>query len=463
MTRTTSRATTSSGTTTSATADGEPRTGISDVPAATRFRSLDTVRFLLSPRYREDPYPLYDRLRNHERVHHASVGVTLVSGYDECLQVLKHPAASSNEANADLSFAAGRAGAGLVAEAPGRLIFKLADSKVMGTGSGAFIQLAERLLISMDPPDHTRIRGLASRAFTPNVVEKLRPDIEALAHRLLDELEPQGGAELLESYCYRLPVIVICGLLGVPVEDHERFGAWVPDVVAGLDAMAVASKKVRQRADAAAIALDRYLRALIDRHRLDPADDLLSALIAAADGEDRLSEDELVAFAALLLIAGHETTANLIGNGLWHLWRNADQFHRWRADTEVRHSGVEELLRYDSPVQLAERIPTEDIEIGDTTIAAGRFVMVMLGAANRDPQRFSSPERLDLGRDEGPSISFGFGIHHCIGAPLARAEAEVALSTLFDRLPRLRVTLDEPRWKPTMIFRGLRELPVRWD
>lgn len=431
--------------------------------AGARFRSIDTVRFLLSPGYRADPYPLYDRLRNHERVHHASVGVTLVSGYDECMQVLKHPAASSDERHADLSFGAGRAGAGLLAEAPGRLIFKLADSKSMGVGSGAFIQLAQRLLISMDPPDHTRIRALASRAFTPNVVERMRSDIEALAHRLLDELEPRGGTELLETYCYRFPVIVICRLLGVPVDDHERFGVWVPDVVAGLDAAAVASKKVRHRADAAAIGLDRYLRALIERRRSDPADDLLSDLIAAADGEDRLSEDELVAFAALLLIAGHETTANLIGNGLWHLWRNADQFHRWRSEPGIRRQGVEELLRYDSPVQLAERIPTEDIDVGGTRVAAGRFVMVMLGAANRDPLRFSRPERLDLGRDEGPSISFGFGIHHCIGAPLARAEAEVALGALFDRLPRLRVTLDEPRWKPTLIFRGLRELPVRWD
>ncbi len=431
--------------------------------AAPRFRSLDTVRFLAQPSFRADPYPLYQRLRDHERVHHASVGATLVSGYDEGLAVLKDPHASSNEGLVDLRVRAGRDGAGLLAEAPGRLVFKLADSKGEGVGEGTFIALVQRLLISLDPPDHTRIRALASRAFTPRVVERLRPDIESLAHRLLDDLALDGGTELLESYCYKFPVIVICDLLGVPSDDHEQFGAWVPDVVAGLDATAVTSRKIRQRADDAAVLLDRYLRKLIDRRRTNPDDDLLSALIAAADGDDRLTEDELVAFAALLLIAGHETTANLMGNGMLHLWRHADQFHRWRTEPELRARGVEELLRYDSPVQLVQRIPVEPLEVGGASIAPGRFVIVLLGAANRDPERFSDPHRLDLGRDEGPPLSFGFGIHHCIGAPLARVEAEVALGALFDRFPRLRVELDQPRWKPTLIFRGLRELPVRWD
>ncbi len=428
-----------------------------------RFRSIDTVRFLLDPRFRAEPYPLYDRLRGFERVHHAAMAVTLVSGYDECMEVLKHPDASSDEQHTDLSFTAGRDGAGLIAEAPGRLIFKLADSKGMGVGTGTFIGLARELLISLDPPDHTRIRGLASRAFTPKVVERIRPDIEALAHRLLDELAGDGGAELLESYCYRLPVIVICQLLGVPAEDHEQFGAWVPDIVAGLDAAAVASRKVRERADAAAIEITRYLEQLIERRRSDPHDDLLSALIAAADGEDRLTGSELIAFAALLLIAGHETTANLIGNGLWAMWRNADQFHRWRSEPELRTNGVEELLRYDSPVQLAQRIAMGPINVGGARVAPGRFIMLLLGAANHDPDRFTQPGRLDLGRHEGPPISFGFGIHHCIGAALARVEAEVALGVLFDRFPRLRVSLTKARWKPTVIFRGLRELPVRWD
>ena len=432
-------------------------------PGPGRFRSIDTVRFLLDPRFRADPYPLYDRVRAHERVHHAAVAATLVSGYDECLTVLKDPHASSDESHTDLRFTAGRDGAGLLAEAPGRLIFRLAAMLDTGEDSGAFRAMSRELLISIDPPDHTRIRALASRAFTPRVVDEMRPHIEAVAHRLLDGLEADGGAELLAAYCYELPVIVICEMLGVPAEDHARFGAWVPDIVAGLDAVAVTSRRVRQRADAAAVAISAYLRELIDRRRADPDDRLLSGLIDAADGDDRLSEDELVAFAALLLLAGHETTANLMGNGIWQLWRHADQFHRWRTEPELRPRGVEELLRYDSPVQLAQRIPLEPIEVGGVRIASRRFVMLLLGAANRDPERFSRPERLDLARDEGPPISFGFGIHHCIGASLARAEGVIGLGVLFDRFPRLRVTLDRPRWRPNVIFRGLRELPVRWD
>lgn len=427
-----------------------------------RFRSLDTVRFLVQPQFRADPYPLYDRLRAHERVHHASIGATLVSGYDEALAVLKDPGVRSDEDHVDMSLGAGRGGAGLIAELPGRLIIRAASTGGQGVGQGAFIRLAQKLLISLDPPDHTRIRALASRAFTARTVERLRPEIEAIAERLLDGLAPAGGTELIESYCYRLPVIVICRLLGVPDADHDEFGQWVPDVVAGLDGAAITSRKVRERADAAAVKLDRYLRRLIDQRRADPADDLLSALIAAADGDDRLSEEELVAFAALLLIAGHETTANLMGNGLHALWRNADQFHRWRTEPDLRANGVEELLRFDSPVQLVQRIAVEPIEIVGTTIAPGRFIMVLTGAANHDPARFTDPHRLDLGRQEGPSLSFGLGIHHCIGAPLARAEAEIGLGALFDRFPRLRVELDAPRWKSAIIFRGLQELPVRW-
>ena len=267
-------------------------------PVPSRFRSIDTVRFLVDPRFRADPYPLYDRLRAHERVHHAAVAATLVSGYDECLAVLKDPHASSDERQTDLRFSAGRDGAGLLAEAPGRLIFRLADTRGRGEGTGAFVAMARQLLISLDPPDHTRIRALASRAFTPKVVDDMRPHIEAVAHRLLDGLEADDGAELMAAYCYELPVIVICEMLGVPTVDHARFGAWVPDIVAGLDAAAVTSRRVRQRADVATVSMSAYLRELIDRRRAEPDDRLLSGLIDAADGDDRLTEGELVAFAA---------------------------------------------------------------------------------------------------------------------------------------------------------------------
>ncbi len=432
-----------------------------DRPAS--FHSVDVLRFVFDPRYRADPYPLYARLRAHERVNHTILPATLVSGYQEVLELLKHPAASSDESNCDLSIRAGRDGRGLLTELPLRVAIRFADNVGDGEAAGEFRSLAKRFLILMDPPDHTRLRKLASRAFTPRTVERARPRIEGVAHGLLDQLAPDGGTELLETYCYRFPILVICDILGVPAGDHRRFGAWVPDLVAGLDVEAVSSKKARARADAAALAMDRYLRDLIEARRHEPADDLLSALVAASDGEDRLSEDEVVAFTTLLLVAGHETTANLIGNGLWQLWNHADQFVRWRTEPELRPQGVSELLRFDSPIQLVQRIPTEPIELGGTTIPPGRFVMGLLGAANRDPEQFPDPDRLDLGREQGPPLSFGFGIHHCIGSALAQAEAEIALGALVDRFPRLRIDLAAPRYKRTIVFRGLRELPVRWD
>jgi cytochrome P450 len=376
---------------------------------------------------------------------------------------LRHPRASSDERHLDLGLLHGREGAGLIREVPGRLVLRLADHYGRTTTSGPFLDLSRQLLIGLDPPSHTRIRSLASHAFSPRMVERARPRIEALAHHVLDEVAADGGTDLLATYCYVLPVVVICELLGVPPDDHRAFRAWVPDFIAGLDVAAATSRRVRRRADDAAVALTRYFHDLIRRRRVDPDDRLLSALIASSDGDDRLDQDELVALTALLLIAGHETTANLMGNGLIHLWNHADQFSRWRSEPDLRSAGVEELLRYDSPIQLVQRIPLEPIEIGDSRLPAGRCVLLLLGAANRDPRRFRSPDRLDLARREGAAMSFGFGVHHCMGAALARAETEIGLGVLFDRYPRLRVTVERPQWKPTLIFRGLRQLPVRWD
>ena len=299
--------------------------------------------------------------------------------------------------------------------------------------------MIHRFLILMDPPDHTRLRQLVSRAFSPKVADAARPMIEQSADELLDRLEPTGSADLLSTYAYRLPVLVICRLLGVPPDDDVRFRGWVADMVVGLDVGGVISRTALARADAAATALDGYFRDLISRRRVTPQDDLLSELIGAADGDDRLSEDELVAFATLLLAAGHETTANLIGNGLWHLFGNPDQLEAFRgADQPGRRRAVEELLRYDSPVQLVQRITTEEITIGATSIPAGRPVIGLLGAGNRDPDRFDRPGQLDLDRRDCHPLSFGFGAHHCLGAALARTEAEIALGHLVDRFGDLR-------------------------
>jgi pimeloyl-[acyl-carrier protein] synthase len=252
-------------------------------------------------------------------------------------------------------------------------------------------------------------------------------------------------------------------MLGVPADDFSLFHRWVVPVVARFDIANMGSKTLGREADEATVALRGYLLDLADRRRSEPCDDLISSLVAIADDGDRLDEDELVSVLILLLVAGHETTANLIGNACWHLHLNPVQRERWQEEPEIRRSGIEELLRYDSPIQMAMRISMEDIECGGVVIPKHRLVVPLIGAANRDPAQFIEPNRLDLGRIDNRPVSFGFGTHHCIGAALARAEGEIALTTLYDRLPRLRPTVRRADWRPSIIFRGLRALPIRWD
>jgi hypothetical protein len=237
----------------------------------------------------------------------------------------------------------------------------------------------------------------------------------------------------------------------------------VVPVVARFDIANMGSKSLIRESDAATAALRRYLLDLAARRRSEPRDDLISTLVEVADDGDRLDEDELVSVLLLLLVAGHETTANLIGNAVWHLHLHPEQRNRWQEEPEVRRTGVDELLRYDSPIQMAQRISTEDIEYEGVVIPRRRLVIPLIGAANRDPARFADPNRLDLGRTDNHPASFGFGTHHCIGAALARAEGEIALTALYDRLPRLRPTVDRPEWRPSIIFRGLKSLPVCWN
>ncbi len=279
---------------------------------------------------------------------------------------------------------------------------------------------------------------------------------------LLDGIELRREAELMSEYAYQLPVRVICHLLGVPAADFPRFRGWVVDLVRRFDVADPGSKKVTARGDVAAAELDRYIRELAARRREEPTDDLLSALVHAVDEGDRLDEDELVSVVVLLLAAGHETTANLIGNSVWHLSRHREQRERWRREPELRRNAVEELLRYDSPVQMVQRIAVEDLRMRGVRIPKGRLVIPLIGAANRDPERFTDPDRLDLARAAGSPASFGFGAHHCLGAALARVEGEVALAALYDRLPRVRPAVDKPPWRRSIIFRGLTELPVVW-
>ena len=316
-------------------------------------------------------------------------------------------------------------------------------------------------MLFRDPPDHTRLRALVSRAFTPRVVEAMRPHIQEIVDGLLDRVEGARGMDVIEDLAYPLPVTVICEMLGVPTADQDVFKQWSADIARSLDASILpAGSEVITRGQEAGDALREYFRSLIVVRRKSPQPDLLSALIAAEEQGDKLSEPELVATCVLLLIAGHETTVNLIGNGLLALLRHPAELRALADDPALIQTGVEELLRYDGPVQRTGRMTMADVEIGGRQIPKGSIVAAVIGAANRDPAHFADPDRLDVARRENRHIAFGFGIHFCLGAPLARIEGQVAIGTLLHRMPALKLVSDTPEWRESSVLRGLKTLPV---
>ncbi len=318
-------------------------------------------------------------------------------------------------------------------------------------------RLARSMLVS-DPPDHTRLRALVQKAFTPRMIEQLRPRIIAVVGELLDRMsQKSGGVDLIGDLAYPLPVVVIAELLGVPAEDRVKFHAWSAVLAANLDPLVPES--VASQVEDAREALHTYLRGIIAERRRAPRADLISALVAVEEQGDVLSEPELVNMCTLLLIAGHETTVNLIGNGMLALLRHPEALARLRADASLITSAVEELLRFDSPVQLTARIATERVELGGQTIEKGHWILPLLGAANHDPAQFSDPETLDLSRTPNNHVAFGRGIHFCLGAPLARLEGQIAIGALVRRFPNLSLA-GEPVRRNQITLRGLVTLPV---
>jgi len=318
-------------------------------------------------------------------------------------------------------------------------------------------------MLFRDPPDHTRLRALVSKAFTPRTIEVMRDHIQDIVDRLLGRALAQGGMDVMEDLAYPLPVTVICEMLGVPVGDHASIRGWSADIARSLDAIGLPSdQSIVERGRIARRQLADYFRALVPERRARPQPDLLSGLLAAEEQGDKLTEPEVIAMCLLLFIAGHETTVNLIGNGLLALLRHPEQLARVQADPALVPNAVEELLRYDSPVQRTARITTEEVDLAGHHITKGAMVVVALGAANRDPAQFADPDRLDVTRRDVRHISFGFGIHFCLGAPLARVEGQIALGALLRRAPGL--TLDEPtlEWRESSVLRGLKRLRVRF-
>jgi cytochrome P450 len=386
----------------------------------------------MDPAFVADPYPTYHRLRTKDPVHHSPLGFWVLTRYDDVVAALRDPRLAKE---AIASFVAARFGAPVPA---------------MGLS-----------MLDRDPPDHTRLRGLVSKAFTPRVVEGLRPRIQQIVDDLIDGVATRGSMDLIEEFAYPIPVAVICEMLGVPVEDHERFKDWSLDVARGLDLIWLGPEsEVGRRSVTARQALADYFRGLIAQRRAAPRSDMLSGLIAAEEAGDKLNEVELLATCILLLIAGHETTVNLIGNGMLALLRHRDQLERLQREPGLIGTAVEELLRFDGPVQRTARIPSEDVTIGGETIAKGEMVMPFIGAADRDPAQFHDPDRLDIGRAENRHIAFGWGIHFCLGAPLARLEGQIAIGTLLRRLPKVSLAMETPEYRQSLTLRGLKALRV---
>jgi len=313
-------------------------------------------------------------------------------------------------------------------------------------------------MLSSDPPDHTRLRSLVQRAFTPRTVERLRPHIEEIANRLIDHMGAHRQADFVAEFAFPLPATVIAELLGVPAQDRNKFRHWSQQMILGLDM--TQPGRVRAAAGVAVVQLLKYFRDLVAARRGHPADDLITALIAAEDAHDRLSADELLGTCQLLLVAGHETTTNLIGAGLLRLITHPEALEQLRSTPSLLPSAVEELLRFESPVQRVPRATMEDIEISNVRIGRGQRVIVGVGAANRDPTVFAEPNRLDLRRQPNPHLAFGQGIHFCLGASLARLEAQIAFGCALRRLTAIQLA-GPPVWSSNKVIRGLRSLSIR--
>jgi cytochrome P450 len=385
------------------------------------------------PEFHADPYPFYRRLREEDPVHRSPLGFWVLTRYDDCVTVLRDPRFGREE-------------------------FQQMLSAVYG---GEESDRLPRSMLFRDPPDHTRLRALVSKAFTPRVVEQMREHIQGIVDRLLDRALGRGGMDVIEDLAYPLPVTVICEMLGVPVGDHASIRGWSADIARSLDAIGLPSDQaIVDRGRAARRALGDYFRALVPGRRARPQADLLSGLLAAEEQGDRLSEPEVISMCLLLFIAGHETTVNLIGNGLLALLRHPEQLAKVQADPGLVPNAVEELLRYDSPVQRTARMTTCDLDLAGHRLERGTMVVAALGAANRDPAQFPDPDRLDVTRRDVRHISFGYGIHFCLGAPLARLEGQLALGTLLRRAPGLALAEPEPEWRESSVLRGLRRLRV---
>ena len=392
------------------------------------------------PGFAEDPYPQFAELSAHNPVQQTPLGLWALFGYDDAVRLLRDPSLSVEDRSV--------VGRNPRAEVRDQI---LGDRPQRGTHQ----------ILNLDPPDHTRLRQLVQQVFTPRMVEQLTPRVQAMVDDALDAVAARGdGMDVIADLAFPLPFRVISAMLGMPVAEETQLRDWAHTLTLSLEPL-LALQHQDEILDASDHIIEHVLDA-IEWKRAHPADDLLSALIAAEDAGDRLSPDELLDQVVLLYIAGHETTVNLIGNGTQALLTHRSQLERWRDDPALDANAVDELLRYDCPVQFSRRITTSALPVGEATIERGVFVLTCLAAANRDPARWGATgQDLDLGRPGAAQhLAFGSGIHHCLGAALARLEGRIAMSTLIRRFPRLEPAGDAPAWNGRLVLRGLDSLPV---
>ena len=388
-------------------------------------KELDEL--LVSKEFMEDPYPVLRQLREEDPVHWSdSIGGWILTRYDDIVITFKDVSHYSNEGRL------AKAVEYLPAES--RAEFKVFED-----------HYRLKSLINSDPPDHTRLRGLVNKAFTPRVVESMRPRIQAIVDELLDSVQQDGRMDVIKDLAIPLPATVLSEILGVRKADISLFKAWADDILAyqGVNKPAV---EILRRGQSAILGIRAYLGELIEEKRRQPSEDLLSQLVAAESEGDKLSESELVNSSITLLVAGHETTTSLIGNGIYTLLRHPDQWQLLQDDPSLLTSAIEEMLRYESPVARQPRLMKQDAEMGGKQMRQGEIAFQMLNAANRDPAYFVDPDLFDIQRQKNRHIAFGVGIHFCVGAPLARTEGQIVFSTVMKRLPRIRLVEEKPDW-----------------
>lgn len=396
---------------------------------------------LKQPEVRANPYPFYAQLRSQDPVHwDEEFGFWVLTRYADIATVYQDPRFSRAQ--------------GL------RSGFEHLPASEQVIAEPVYRCFSKTMFYS-DPPYHTRLRGLVNKAFTPIAVERMRPYVQRTVDSLLDAVPTSGEMDFIRDFAYPLPILVIAQMLGLPSEERERFKKWSDDLFAILGSVPH-SPELMEGAASSLTALTKYITQSSESRRTQPREDLLTALVEATENGEQLTQEELVANMIILLSAGHETTINLIGNGLLALLKNPDQMQKLREEPDLVASAVEEMMRYDNPVQISYRSAAEDVEIGGKHIGKGQLINSILAAGNRDPERFSDPDRFDVTRDEGRHLGLGLGIHFCLGAPLVRLEAQTAFTTLLRRFPRLSLASENLEWQEHPIFRGVKSLPVEF-